>query len=105
MMEVRTTPRLSVPRFSDAEFAELFLNWHDAVEAFQGLLKAGFERSDHELAADACYRRFLTSGVTLRRRAGASAVRAVAQFICTTFKVSDLVLNRLWAGLLDIDRQ
>ena len=105
MMEIRTSQRRAEPRFSDADLAALFLHWHDAVEAFQGLLKVGLDRSDHELATDGCYQRFLFSGLTLRKQAGAPAVRAAARFLCTKFHVPDSLLKRLWAGLLDNDRQ
>lgn len=103
MMEIRLIPHRAEPRFSDADFADLFLNWHDAIEAFQGLLKAGIHRPDGELASDASYERFLRSGLMLRKQAGAAAVRATASFICATFAVPESALKRLWAGLLEND--
>lgn len=103
MMEIRLIPHRAEPRFSDADFADLFLNWHDAIEAFQGLLKAGIHRPDGELASDANYERFLRSGLTLRKQAGAAAVRATASCICATFAVPESALKRLWAGLLEND--
>ena len=105
MMEIRTIQRRTEPRFSDADLAALFVNWHDAVEAFQGMVKAGLDRSDQELATDGCYQRFLSSGLTLRKQAGAPAVRAAARFLCAKFHVPESLLKRLWAGLLDNDRQ
>ncbi len=83
------------------EFAALFATWYDLLESFRGLQQAGYGRSDQDLAADRYYHRFLAAGLALHAQGGRPAIRAAADFLCATFQIPELALQRLWAGLLD----